>query len=236
MPNQESKILITGNGVGGTTWLWWLFHELGYTTSPKGIDAHTYELLRNKNLVKRITKGELEWPQVIKHLGGFLKNMNLHVDTHDWEVRHVFMILRKLDSAIASRRRRPSKIKPASMGVSREEFGKMTWDQREEKMKERLIDGVGSGVFQAIERDYPFTVLRFPRAAIDAEYCYEKLKPVLEVNEIWFPAFTDAWERARRQGEGIAPRHFNEEGVEPPESLVKWWKEKDENSSNSGSR
>lgn len=231
--NPESKILITGNGVGGTTWLWWLFHELGFTTSPEGVDAHTYELLRNKGLVKRITKGELEWPQVIKHLGGFLMNMNIHVDTHEWEVQHVFMILRKLDSAIASRRRRPSKIKPASMGVSKEEFDKMTWDQREEKMKARLVDGVGSGVFQVIERDYPFTVLRFPRAAIDVEYCYQKLSPVIMRD---FEKFEKAWESARRQGEGIAPRHFNEEGVEPPESLIKWWEEKDENSRNSSPR
>ena len=205
------KILITGPGSSGTTSLWWLFRELGFTTEPTGIETHTYELMRNKSLVQEITNGKRDWPQVIKHLGGFMLRMNEYIDQYEWDVQHIFVVLRRMDMALATRERKKWALTAKSLGVSREEHAQMSIPQRKDLMRAKLQDGLGGCIYNLVERDYPFTVLRFPRSVIDPSYCYQKLKPVL--SDIWFPQFKDAWERARRQGEGISERHYEEEGV-----------------------
>ena len=68
-------ILVTGTGDSGTTFIWAMLRELGYTTDPTGIDRPCFELLRYDSLRPKLESGELEWPQVVKHLGGFCYNL-----------------------------------------------------------------------------------------------------------------------------------------------------------------
>lgn len=218
------KILITGSGLCGTTWLWGLMKELGYTTEPTGIETPTYELMRNKTLVGQIEDGRREWPDVIKHLGGFSLNLNEHVDRHGWKVKHIFLILRRLDKSVGRRVSAPRHLTHKSLGVPFEDYKKMSKDEKGARMREILINGAGSAIFNFIERDHDFTVVRYPKAAVDPTYCYQKVRPVLPIH-MQFDAFQEAWNRSIRRGNGVRPRHFEEEGIKPPKDIVKWWEE-----------
>jgi len=211
-------ILITGSGISGTTWMWWLMKELGYTTQPTGTDTLTYELLKHKRLVSEIVKGEREWPEVVKHLGGFLKHMNQHIDEHGWDVDHVFVMIRKMEASIDSRRSQGN-LTHGSLGIPRKEFKSLHQALRDDMMKEVLKSDMGSCIYNLIERDHPFTIIRYPRAAVDRVYCWDQMREALGDRVKW-EAFIDAWEQSRRCGEGIQKRHFIEEGVEPDEKLL----------------
>ena len=102
----------------------------------------------------------LDCPKVIKHLGGFMENLNFHIDRYGWEVEHIFLAVASLDLQMHAYRRR-------KRGFSQEYY------------LDRYQTVLGKGMVQLIERDHPFTVVRCPRSIKDPEYCYEKLKVVL---------------------------------------------------------
>ncbi len=153
----DGKILIMGVGGCGSSFLWGILGDCGLKTL--GIN----EWMRYSGVRDAVAAGtvdEMEFPKVIKHLGGFICNLNEHIDRHKWEVEHIFFAVASFDMQIDAYMKR-----------------KREYDR--EKYEARYRNGLGQGLIQLIERDHPFTMVRCPRSILDSEYCYEKLKVVL---------------------------------------------------------
>jgi len=155
---SEGKILVTGVGGCGSSFVWSLLGDCGFSTG--GIN----EYMRNIELRAAIQAGITDWefPRVIKHLGGFMNNLNEHVDRHNWEVEHVFLCMNTYELQMKKYYSR----------------GRVPQEQREAKQRQYEVT-LGRGLIQLNSRDYPFTVIRCPRSIKDVRYCYDKLKVVL---------------------------------------------------------
>lgn len=161
---SKGKILITGVGGCGSSFLWGLLGDLGFDT------GEINEVMRHPPIKRAVDRGEdVEFPEVIKNLGGFLTNLNGHIDRHNWEVRHIFLAMASHELQIKAyvKRRRYKQE-----GLSKEErIALAEHDYRQ---------GLGKGLIQIVERDHSFTIIRCPRSIKDSKYCYEKLKGVLK--------------------------------------------------------
>lgn len=218
------RILIMGPGCSGTTFMWSLMKGLGYQTEPVGIEANrqTPEVLRYSDTFKGIKDGTIEAPKVIKHLGGFCYNLNEHIDTFNWNVEHIFFCLRRLENSIERRNKKGLSAK--MLDVDKKEFSASTEEHKQDILTQELFKMVGAGIFNLIQRDHPFTIIRFPKSIIDANYCWGKTYPVHHLD---FNKFNVVWEKTRRVnwgGEiGVQPRHYEEEGVTPEKEILDFW-------------
>lgn len=179
--DKDGIILIMGVGGCGSGFIWHLLGDCGLETG--GIN----EWMRHSGIRKAIANGtadNFEFPQVIKHLGGFLNNLNEHIDRHKWKVKHIFFAVASYDLQIKHYKKR--------RGASEEEIP---------ELEKKYQNALGKGLIQLIERDHPFTIIRCPRTIKDPEYCYNKLKVVLP-EEITFEKFKEI--HANR----ISPRHL----------------------------
>jgi hypothetical protein len=164
---SDGKILIMGVGGCGSSFLWNLLGSCGLKTL--GIN----EWMRHSGIrsaLKNGTAHEWEYPKVIKHLGGFINNLNQHIDENNWEVEHIFFAVASLEYQMKQYVKR------------RTVAGKRKDKSKEEIYEEALTDyhyALGKGLIQLIERDHSFTLVRCPRSIKDSEYCYNQLKVVL---------------------------------------------------------
>lgn len=197
-----------GPGRSGTTFIWTLLRELGYTTEPEGYpDRAMFEIMRYPDVMARLDKGEIEWPQVIKHLGGFCHNLNSHIDKYDWKIKHIFFCLRKLDRSIELRFEKEI-VGHKMLEISKLEFNSLNLEAKKLRMKDILLQETGAGLYNLIERDHPFTVVRFPKSILDMQYCYDLLAPVCDLG----PSFEEKWSAANgKWGEGTRDDHYEEE-------------------------
>ncbi len=155
----DGKILIMGVGGCGSGFLWKLLDDCGLETF--GIN----EWMRHSGIRQAVKEGvhaEFKSPKVIKHLGGFLTNLNYHIDQHNWEVEHIFFAVASLSMQMQSFRERTRR-------------GPFDYDTYLDKYRHQL----GMGLIQLIERDHPFSLIECPRSLSDSKYCYNKLKIVL---------------------------------------------------------
>ena len=153
---DDGKILIMGVGGCGSGFIWGLLGACGLSTG--GIR----EWIRHSGIREAADPKLFDAPRVIKHLGGFLNNMNTHLDNYGWEVEHVFFCVASLDLQMDTYKARKG-----------EGFD---YDHYYAKYQNAL----GKGLMQLIKRDYLFTVIRCPRSIKDSEYCYDKVKVVLK--------------------------------------------------------
>jgi hypothetical protein len=109
------------------------------------------------------TADDWEFPRLIKHLGGFMNNLNEHVDRHGWEVDHVFLCMNSYDLQMRKYYSR----------------GRVALEDRPAKQAQ-YEQALGRGLIQLNSRDYPFTVIRCPRSIKDVQYCYDKLKVAID--------------------------------------------------------
>ena len=151
----DGKILIMGVGGCGSGFIWGLLGACGLSTG--GIN----EWIRHSGIREADDPKLFDAPRVIKHLGGFLNNMNTHLDNYGWEVEHVFFCVASLDLQMNGYR--------ARKGDS------FDYDHYYVKYQNAL----GKGLMQLIDRDHPFTVIRCPRSLFDPYYCWKKLQVVL---------------------------------------------------------
>lgn len=154
---SDGKILIMGTGGCGSGFIWHLLKNCGLETTEHR------EWIRQGGIRESKDPANFPAPKVIKHLGGFLNNLNHHVDTYNWEVKHVFFATATMDLALSIQK---SRLRKRNI-----EFD---YDVELEKYYGKL----GRGVAQLLERDYPFTIVRCPTSIKDARYCYDKLKVV----------------------------------------------------------
>jgi hypothetical protein len=147
----DGKILIMGTGGCGSGFVWNLLKRCGLETTEHR------EWMRSGEARDKA-------PKVIKHLGGFLNNLNHHVDNNEWEIEHIFFTVATLDLHMDIQKRR-----------LRDRGEIFYYDMELEKYYTKL----GKGIAQLAERDYPFTIIRCPTSIQDSLYCYNKLKVVL---------------------------------------------------------
>lgn len=156
---SEGKILIMGVGGCGSSFLWGMLRACGLET----YDIN--EWVRHSGIRTSPDPINFPSPKVIKHLGGFLTNLNHHIDMYQWDVEHVFFATASLELQMRTQKRR--------MQNRTAEF-----DLETEMVN--YHEKLGRGMVQLIERDHPFTVVRCPRSITDPQYLYDRLKVVLK--------------------------------------------------------
>jgi hypothetical protein len=159
---SDGKVLLMGVGGCGSGFVWNVLRRCGLETTEHR------EWMRQSGIrtaVKEGTHLDFHSPKVIKHLGGFMTNLNQHLDTHQWEVEHIYLCMASFDLQMHNyKKRRKDKDKPADM----------------EFLTDRYFTGLGRGMVQIAERDHPFSIIRCPRSIKEPEYLYSKLKCVLD--------------------------------------------------------
>jgi len=163
---MEGKILVMGVGGCGSGFLWHLLRACGFETTD------IREWMRHSGVREAHENGTahlMEYPTVIKHLGGFMNNLDMHIEQNNWKIRHIFLAVSSYDFQIDTYIRRRRRRQP---GLSE--------DERREMAEHDYTRLLGLGLIQLIERDHPFTLVRCPRSVKDSRYCYEQLRVVLD--------------------------------------------------------
>ena len=147
-------------GVGGcgSGFIWNVLRRCGLETTEHR------EWMRQSGVreaIKEDTHLDFPSPKVIKHLGGFLINLNHHLETMQWEVEHIFYCVASYELQLHSYETRSK--------------GKYNRELCIEKYERNL----GKGLIQLIDADHPFSMIRCPRSITDPVYCYGELKRVL---------------------------------------------------------
>ncbi len=166
--------LIMGTGRSGTSFLLRLLVRLG-------LDAGGYgEFFRHaKGPLKR---GEVEVPELIKGTGGLCINLHKHMDDNNLTVKHAWVAVRPFKPCLASQMKK-KRGKGAYKRLSEEEF--------KAKISRELPFTIGSAIQNLVERQYPFTVIEFPRMIDDKHYCFRKVEEGLAVPS---GTFLPVWE------------------------------------------
>jgi hypothetical protein len=155
---NSSKILVMGTGGCGSGFIWHMLKDCGLETT------NHQEWIRYGGIIHAEDPTVYPAPKVIKHNGGFLCNLNTHLDNYQWEVEHIFFAVAKIDLAM--------RIQKTRFRLTRREFN---YDHE----LERYYTKLGRGLDQLVERDHPFTVVQCPASILDPQYCYDKLKVAL---------------------------------------------------------
>ena len=155
---SDGKILIMGTGGCGSGFIWHMLKRCGLETTEHR------EWIRTSGIIHEDDPANFPTPKVIKHLGGFLCNLNTHLDNYQWEIEHIFFAVTTLDLSLDI-------VKTTLEGHDRE------FDYEEQL--QRYYWKLGQGLTQLAERDHPFTIVRCPDSVLDSRYCYDKLKVVL---------------------------------------------------------
>jgi len=189
--DHQTKILIAGPTGTGTTFLLGLMHRLGFDTGFE--DAHVTDVVSNRGKgleYVRNNRWRKPWlaakdegrdisPYVIKQPTqdhgddggtGILCDVLDVVDENGWNVEHLFLTVRKLTSVVGSVARR------AKTGDS------VMHKVRGNELRERELlaaEGFYKLVCKLAVRDHPYTLIEFPASVDDPEYCFRKLRPVL---------------------------------------------------------
>lgn len=168
MFSTETKIIITGTGRAGTTFLVQLLTELGldtgYTPDTWGRDYDTHcaaglehEILGEDS--PRVVKN----PALCETLPGLLARGEIVVE-------HAFIPVRALDAAARSRIR---------IGGRGQTPGGLWGTPEPASQKAVLAENFHRLVHTLAQYEVPHTFLSFPRIVADASYAWRKLRPVL---------------------------------------------------------
>jgi hypothetical protein len=174
--SSTKKILIMGVGGCGSGYLIRTLENCGLDTG--GYNSYLQHGPVRGLIASGLDPKDIEMPRVIKHLGGFMTGLNAHIDRHGWEIEHIFLAVTPYEFQIEAYQRR--------RGIDREES------------ERRYVDSLSAGMFQLIERDHPFTVIRCPESILAPKYMYDKVKLVLP-DDFTFDTFKAAHREVRSE-------------------------------------
>ncbi len=186
MPDQAiHKVIITGTGRAGTTFLMQLLTSIGldtgFATSEEGIFDNC-----NAGMEWRIT--EPNAPYIIKD-PRLCDDLEWVMLTKKFVIDHAFVPIRHIKAATKSR------IRVSAQGGLRAKGG--LWDTNNPDDQEGiLLEKFYALIFTLMKYDIPCTFLSFPRIVKDPEYVYDKMKPVHK--GISYSIFFDAFQRISR--------------------------------------
>ena len=187
-------LLISGDGGSGSSYLVWLLRELGKSICPKGYEQYfqdlptgepvLYELLREQRIRDAMAiEDKIEWPDVIKHLGGFCYDLHTWVDRFNWKVDKVFIVTRCLEEGIRRRWLKDPVGHPIDhkfLQLPYGDFVRMKPNEVNDRARKVIRERIGAAVFQCIDRDYPYAILPFPKFVRHPEFLYKELAPVID--------------------------------------------------------
>lgn len=175
---KPEKILITGTGRCGTTFLLRLLTLLGLETgyTPETMEKFTYGNC-NAGMERPISHKVLivKNPTLITTLPAQLNSFRLHV----------ILPLRNFDEAAKSRERIGVK-KPGGL-----------WDATNaEEQVEKYEGWVCKALVDIVQHDIPHTFLDFNRMIVSPKYLYRALEWLMVRFEVPYDRFVVAWEKA----------------------------------------
>jgi hypothetical protein len=168
--DAEGKIVITGTGRAGTTLLVQILDALGLDTGLAEGKLSPYGPTARAGLECRVDDPDA--PTVVKDmtLGFRIREI---LDADEVRIRHVILPDRRLDVAAASR------IRAAAYGKRPFRRGALTGTMRATEQQE-VLARMRSDILEALDEHHvPYTLLEFPRFALDAEYAHTMLSPLI---------------------------------------------------------
>ena len=186
-------VVITGTGRSGTTFLMQLLTRLNLGTGfdsddlVNQIDPHS-----NAGLERDIRSEDapyiIKTPFFCNYAEEVVKNPLITLD-------HVFIPVRDLSSAAASRIRVVREHPPTELAPTQMAGGLWGTENPEDQAK-ILQDYLISLLLALADSQIPVTLLRFPRLVKDVEYTHQKLKPLLK--GVAFEVFREAFDAVVR--------------------------------------
>lgn len=165
------KVLITGPGRSGTTFLVNLLTLLGLDTGFSDrltdIDPLSFAGLEQGIFVRPHYKSPFT-PNYILKIPNVFSSLQAALRREDFVLDHAYIAIRDLESVVRSRARVDS-LNPNG-------WGGFTGEDGEEGERRRSSEGLYHLIALLAKHDLPFTVLSFPRITTDPEYLFEKLE------------------------------------------------------------
>jgi hypothetical protein len=194
------SIWIAGTGLSGSTLFLELFKRLGYSyspivTFPNGVvekETEEWEVLKGGTIYRavRTANVKIQWPDVVKHLGGLCYNAPYWAEKFDYKVEHVFYSTRTMNESIARMQSSPRHWR--MFGKSREGWDSMPKLEQENLVKAQFREQLSTCAYDCMQLDFPFSLVLYPKFAEDVNYCYKIVEPVLKPG-IGFKEFNDVW-------------------------------------------
>lgn len=178
MTGNPAKIIITGPGRSGTTFLMQLLTRLGFDTGYRPDDALLYDPVYRAGGETHVKDIDLDdarqAEQVIKAIPQILKGpqwsfllkpllMRGYI-----EVEHIILPIRDLDLSVKSRLDAGLywEVDPANLVESQTEV---------------MAAALGRVVEACVLYSIPCTIMHFPTLVEDADYCYQKMREVFQI-------------------------------------------------------
>ena len=187
----NGKVIITGPGRSGTTFLVSLLTELGYDTGFSREQCRLLDPVGRAGLEMGIYKyvhkdSPLSDPYIIKSplISDSLRDA---CEMGDVSVEHVYIPVRCLRDVALSR----EKVSKAG-GVSGGFWGADCIEEQENKISRSFYSLIDT----CLKFDLPYTLISFPRLIEDSEYLYGKLQML--VAGLSFDEFSSAFDRVVR--------------------------------------
>lgn len=175
--DRKHKILITGTGRAGTTFLMELLTNLGIDTGFNIEDCH------DSRYVSPYCHGGME--KKVTDNGYVIKSPSFCTEIPKLMTQciidHVFIPVRDMETAANSRTVRGNR------------WGGLLATSEPEKQKTVLLEIFGKLVSDLVLNDIPHSFLIFPRLALDVDYCFNALKPLF--NKIETPISRETFTR-----------------------------------------
>lgn len=195
-------IFISGDGGSGSSYLVWLLRDLGFSTCPSGYELPdlptgepvTFELLREKRIQDNFDKIDWSTVEVIKHLGGFCFNLHEWVDRFNWKVDHVFIVTRGLEEGIRRRKRDNHVLKRQFLQLDANAYALLSDEQKDDRARKVVRERIGAAVLQCVDRNYPFTILPFPKFVREPGFLFNAIEPILKYDCDYFE-FLEVYEK-----------------------------------------
>jgi hypothetical protein len=195
----KRKILVTGPNASGTSFVALLLARLGHDSGfddkyfaetvegekGKGVEFLTYRPTLRKHrrhwnqkrmdISPRLIKKPINprWEDQENLENPRISNVITFVDRFGWEVDHIILTIRDLDSWKKASVRHDTLHRPEVRPKFQDKHNPEQW----------MGYGWTKTYTQILERGYPHSVLLFPKCIDNAEYCFEALKPVVIVHK-----------------------------------------------------
>lgn len=182
------KILITGTGRCGTTFLIKLFSFLNFDT---GFTRENYKKFTKINCNAGMEKKYKDNHYIIKN-PDFLINMNFILKDKNFRLKYVIMPIRDYKRCAESR---------ASHG---ERFGGYIWGAKDMLSQLTLFHKSMAEYIRLMTiHEIPTIFLDFEKMTKDKNYLFDKLKPILEEKNIDFELFSQVYDEVSLSSRSI---------------------------------
>jgi hypothetical protein len=166
---RAHKVIITGTGRSGTTFLVRLLTELGLDT---GINAVNWDKKYFENCHAGLEHNLLDasTPYIVKN-PSLCETLPQILETGRFVIDHAFIPIRALDAAAASR---------IDVGGANGSIPGGLWKTADpSQQKAVLAENFHTLIHTLVQNDIPMTFIEFPRLVNDSAYTFAKLEPLL---------------------------------------------------------